>query len=105
VLGLFLAFETRHRCTDTQGTFPLDSAAALPSHLCRVSHLYPGSFGRTLALFALYLVPAAIAAVATVVGLRRKGRGLYWAGLLLAAALVSVEVMWMSEAHLAYHGV
>jgi len=57
-----------------------------------------------LALFALYLLPAAIAAVATVVGLRRKGRTLYWAGLLLSAALISVEVIWMSESHLAYQG-
>jgi hypothetical protein len=104
-LGIFLALETRGRCIDTGGSFPLNDSAALPSNFCRSTHLFPGSFGSDLLFCMVYLAPAALVLAGSVGAKRLEQRAIYWAALVVAVMLLLVEALLLSKAHLGYRGV
>lgn len=102
-IGLVLALETRGRC-EPDPSFPSNSRAALPSHLCRTMHLFPGSFTSAFLLCVAYLAPA-VAVLAGFIGATKYPRkGILWLGIVFGGFLLLVEAILMTKAHLGYRG-
>jgi len=102
--GTFLALTAWNKCSNAE-SFPLESPAALPSHFCRPTHLYPGSPGSVSLVFLSYLIPAGMAFGGAVMYRKTQQRSIQWVGMGIGAVLLALEIWVGRGAHLGYHGV